>query len=290
MKNEARRRTMSSSTDLQEFIGKFAFAPEKGFKIGVERECHLVDQTGIIVPRAPEVLTYLLSRANGHASCYGYELSACQLEERLPGPSNFWEVKKLLLRNAEEIEAAERALGFERVYHGVAPEDMSLEVYPDERYLRITKKMPVEMLRAACRVAGVHILVGMPDAETAMKVYNRTVAFLPELCTLGHTQTGDRLAVYRSVVLKGIYKSERIKLFEDYLTTAPVPPVYKDWQAFYERAVIEGFDEDPRRLWDFIRLSKHGAIEFRMFDTTESIDLIMLWVEYCLDLCQRLAK
>lgn len=275
---------------VQMFMDKFAFGVEKGFKIGVERECYLVDEQGNIVPRAFEVLNYLRSKANGRADCYGYELSACQLEERLPGPSDFWEVKQLLMLNDQEMAQAETELGFKRLYVGVAPFDVPLEVYPDKRYLRITKTMPVEMLRAACRVAGVHILVGMPDHETALKVYNRTVAFLPELCTLGHTQTGNRLAVYRSVVLKGLYKSERIKLFEDHLTTTPVPPVYRDWSDFHERAVREGFDQDPRRLWDFIRLSKHGAIEFRMFDTTESIDLIMLWVEYCLDLCQRLAK
>ena len=110
---------------------------------------------------------------------------------------------------------------------------------------------------------------------------------LDYLYEIGFTDTGDRLGLYREVVNSGLAKSQRILLFEKHLTTAPTPPPYASWQEFHQRGQREGFDSDPRRLWDFIRLSRHGTIEFRVFDTTSDIDLIVNWAQVCHDLCQQ---
>lgn len=271
---------------MQKFIALFNFCAQNAFLVGIERECHLIDLEGRIVPWAPRVLEWMWSRSNGRNHCYGYELSACQLEDRFAAPVPFADVKEQLLLSEAEIGDAEKQLGFRRVFCGVAPEDMPLDIYPDERYLRITKTMPAEVISSACRVAGVHIHIGMPDAETALMVYNEVIKHLPMLYRVGCTQTGDRLGLYRQVVYSGMSKSERIRLFEQHLVTAPEPPHYDGWAQFHERAKREGFDNDPRRLWDFIRISKHGTIEFRVFDTTSDLDLIVDWARLCYDLCR----
>ncbi len=263
---------------MQQFLALFNFNPDHAFKVGVERECFLT-KNGQIVPMAFEVLSRLKASVNGRSHCYGYELSACQLEERTSGPVILSEVEAELERNHEEITAILEPLGLKRLFCGAAPFDVPLDVYPDKRYQRITSDQSVEFIRAACRVAGVHILVGMPDAQTALRVYNQVIRYLPELFELGATP--ERIEIYRRAVLK----SERIQLFEDYLVETSIPPAYASWQDFYHRAVADGFDSDPRRLWDFIRISKHGAIEFRTFDTTQSIQQVQDWAHYCWQLC-----
>ena len=271
---------------MQKFIALFNFVAQNAFMIGIERECHLTDLGGQIVPWAPKVLPWLWSRFSGRQQCYGYELSACQLEDRFAAPVPLSRVKEQLLLNEAEIKEAEEQLGFRRMFRGVAPEDMPLDVYPNERYLRLTQTMPREVLAAACRVAGIHIHIGMPDAKTALRVYNSVIKHLKLLYRAGCTYTGDRLGLYRQVVHSNMPKSERIRLFEQHLVTAPEPPPYDSWEQFYERAKREGFDQDPRRLWDFIRISKHGTIEFRVMDTTDDLDLIEDWARLCYDLCR----
>ncbi len=270
---------------MHNFIALFNFQRQNDLLVGIERECHLTDLDGNIVPWAPQVLEWLWKHHGSRSRCYGYELSACQLEDRFSNPVAIDDVRQELLLNEAGIQPAEQALGFRRAFHGVAPEDMPLDVYPEERYLRITKELPEAVLRAACRVAGVHIHIGMSDYVTALEVYNRVIKELPRLYEIGFTNTGDRLGLYRDVVRNGIAKSERIRLFEKHLVTAPEPPHYRGWQEFYERAKRDGFDRDPRRLWDFIRISKHGTIEFRVFDTTADIDQIVNWAQICHRLC-----
>ncbi len=272
---------------FNEFLSKFEFREEYTLKIGVERECHLVDLNGKIAPLAPEVLLWLWANSDGRRICYTYELSACQLEDRIERPCDLIEVKSLMKKNEAEIKQAESLLGFSRRFSGIGPEDMPLDHYPDPRYDRIVKTLSENALRAACRVTGVHILIGMPDAITALKVYNHSVDYFEMLCRLGYNFQNERLDGYETVVDEvSISASPRMRLFFDHLVEIRKPPRYENWKEFYQRACREGFYEDPRRLWDFIRISRHGAIEFRMFDTTSDLDRIVFWALTCQSLCK----
>ncbi|MFA6422070.1 MAG: hypothetical protein WCV92_01585 [Candidatus Buchananbacteria bacterium] len=228
------------------------------------------------------MIEFIKQRANGRGSCYGNELSACQFEEKFDEPCDLGRIEAKFAENEREIQAAERALGFGRVFVPAAPLDMPLNIYPDERYLRITRDMPMEVVRAACRVAGVHVHIGMPDHDSALRVYNEAVRHFDELCELGSTE--ERLREYRRAA-KGM--STRMELFRDHLMTSFVPPSYPGWAEFHARAVKDGFADDPRRLWDFIRISKHGTIEFRMFDTTRDVSLIVSWARFVHEICAR---
>ena len=275
---------------IDEFMGKFQFDPAKSLFVGVERECFL-RRNGKIAPIAPEVLSYLRANNNGRGNCYGYELSACQLEDRTEMPCGIEGVRGLFQRNEQDITKAEQDLGFSRIFCGTGPEDMPTDHYPVERYDRIVAQMPREALLAACRVTGVHVHVGMPDHQTALRVYNQVVRFFPMLCQLGCVYFDGRLENYQMVVdqMSGIpvKQSQRINLFLKHLTNGVnCPPEYKNWRRFYERAVREGFVFDPRRLWDFIRISVHGTVEFRMFDSTNDLNLMVFWASLCQSLCK----
>ncbi len=245
-------------------MNRFNFDPEKSLFIGVERECFLTNKNGVIVPISPAILKEL-----NDYDRFGYELSACQLEERI-GPCVIDDLNGLLAENDIVLRSAEEKLGFGRLHIEVGPEDMPLDVYPDPsgRYREIIKNMPREILLAACQVTGTHIHIGMPDHETALKVYNAVVKHMTVLREKGNGSFGERIRIYKMVAPN--WES--------------LP--YRDWNDFYDSAVKFGFENDPRRCWNLIRISVHGTIEFRMFGSTPSFERIISWARFCHDICK----
>lgn len=257
---------MQRTNEFEAFTARFRYDPSKAFWVGVEREAFLADENGDIAPIAPEVLR----RIQGEE--YGYELSACQLETRV-GPCPLEFLPALLMVSEDKLIATEQALGFHRIHKEVGPEDMPLDVYPDPagRYAKIAACLDRETLRAACRVIGTHIHIGMQSPEAAMEAYEGVRESVDELCTLGDGSEGERLRLYKQM--------------------APdwQPPRYGLWTNFYRAAVEKGFVNDPRQCWTLIRLSVHGTIEFRIFGATDSIGKIVAWAERCHALCETAA-
>jgi gamma-glutamyl:cysteine ligase YbdK (ATP-grasp superfamily) len=249
---------------VREFLDRFKFRPEYTAFVGVERETFLVNETGLISPLASLVLSKLTDRER-----YGYELSACQLEDRV-GPAKIGDLRSALLSNEAEIVRLEKELGFGRLFTEVGPEEMSLDIYPDPtgRYQEIARNLPKEILAAACRVIGTHVHIGMPDHETALRVYNGVVQYWDELWRMGDGSCGERLSLYKKMAPKW------------------EPQPFNTWHEFYQEAVLDGFATDPRKCWRLIRLSVHGTIEFRMFGATRELNKVVAWARRCLELCQ----
>ena len=253
---------MNTVTEFQQL---FRFFPEHAFKFGIEREFFLADREGNIVPRAKSVYEALYAE---WGDLFTYELSACQIESR----TEIVTAESLLSHLADcegKLDSVLCTLELQKLYMEVAPENMLLEVYPDPsgRYAALKAAMPKDVLLAACRVAGTHIHIGMPDSATALRVYNRVITHCDSLCQLGDSSSGLRLAIYKKVAP----------------TCHPLP--YESWEHFYQVARKEGFAENPRNCWTLIRLTKHGTIEFRMFGVTKSLSLIVTWANTCRELC-----
>ncbi len=247
---------------MEQFYAQFRFDPANVLRIGVERESFLI-RNGRPVPIAVQVLPELPDRDR-----FGYELSACQLEDRV-GPVMLADLKSALAANDAEIARVERKLGFTRSRAEVGPVDMPLDIYPDPtgRYRIIAANLPRDILLAACRVIGTHVHVGMPDRNIALAVHNHAVSHWRELVALGDGSGGERLRIYSQMA-------------PDF-----IPAKYPSWEAFREEAETKGFVSDPRRCWHLIRISKHGTIEFRMFGTTPDLDRIVGWATECHALC-----
>lgn len=254
--------------DFEKFLSRFNFDKRKKLHIGMERECFLTDLSGRIIPIARDVLEYLKSGSG--KGRFGYELSACQLEDRV-GPVLIGKLSKAIVANNHELKRAERDLGFKRMFCEVAPDDMPLDVYPDPtgRYQKITKEMPKNILLAACQVTGIHFHIGMPDKDSALKVYNSVIKECENLCRLGDCSNGKRLSIYRIMA-------------PDYF-----PRPYESWEEYHAYAVIKGFESDPRKCWHLIRISIHGTIEFRMFGSTSSHARIIGWAKKCHEICRK---
>jgi gamma-glutamyl:cysteine ligase YbdK (ATP-grasp superfamily) len=160
---------------------------------------------------------------------------------------------------------------FSRSYYEVGPLDMPLDVYPDPagRYAAIAARIPGEVLRAACRVIGTHVHVGMGDHETALEVYNRVRTRWGALALSGDCSWGKRLELYAK------------------MAPQHAPPHYESWEDFYQQLVIEGGAGSPRDCYHMIRLSGHGTIEFRMFGSVASIKKVNEWAQRCYELCEK---
>lgn len=247
---------------MKEFTERFKFNPENHGLIGVERECFLT-RHGEIAPIAAQVLAVLTDRKR-----FGFELSACQLEDRI-GPSKLDNILEELYLNEHVIKQAEANLDFGRLFTEVASKDMPLDIYPDPtgRYQEISRNLPREILLAACRVIGTHVHIGMKDKETALRIYNMVKNNLDELCDMGDQSGGERLRIYKEMA-------------PDFN-----PPHYNSWSNYFDEAVKKKFVHDPRKCWHLIRISVHGTIEFRMFGATTDLDKIFCWAKKCHDLC-----
>ena len=242
------------------FASQFAFAPEHTLHIGVERESFLVKQSEI-VPAAFEVLKMLPQPR------FGYELSACQLEDRI-GPCQLAQLPNELKRNDMLAKEALSLLGLRRLFLEVAPDSMPLDHYPSKRYDEIVAKITKERLLAACQVTGTHVHVGMPDADTAIRVHSAVIPYTDELCQMGDHSGGRRLQIYR--IMAADYQ----------------PIAWRDWDHFEAYAIEHDFANDPRSCWHLIRLSVHGTIEFRMFGSPRSNDDVVNWAERCYSMCR----
>lgn len=252
---------------LADFAKRFMFDPERAWRIGVERECFIVDKDRRPVPAALQVLTAIWQRCPEQRASFGYELSACQIEIRTADPVHLRDVAEKLRTQQAQLESVLRGLGHQAQYTGIGPADMATDVYPDTRYARITEYMSPTRLLAACRIIGTHIHVGMPDAETALRVYNGVIRNLHGLRIAADKTGGERMRIYAEV------QPQR----------EPVP--FRDWSAMHVHAIKHGWSEDTRQNWMLVRITRFGTIEFRLFDGTDSPEEIASWARECRALC-----
>lgn len=247
--------------NIGSFTKQFNFSPFLRGYVGVERESFITNRSGIIVPQAIAILEQLPN--NGH---YGYELSACQLETRTEPCQNTTELRKALLSVHIPATVLAKTLGLKLFYIPVALDNMPLDVYPDPsgRYQAITKKWSTDILLAACRVAGTHIHLGVSDGDEAIRAYNNLVEHFEALVHTGNISEGERLKLYRLVAPDS------------------TPILYESWDHFYHSMLERGYAENPRECRDLIRISIHGTVEVRVFDSTPDIAKIVIWAEQIL--------
>lgn len=242
--------------DIHEFTKQFLFNRQYCGFLGVEREC-FISKKGEIVPEVQRLLNILPTDGR-----YSYELSACQLETKT-NPIRFHLLETELLEIEKITNEASSCLELELLHIPVAPENISLEVYPDPegRYFKIAKRLSSEILSAACRVAAVHIHIGVSNKDEAIEVHGNLVDNFSELVKMGDTCSGKRLELYKVMVPN------------------PVPRKYSSWFDFYIDMQERGIAEKTRECWDLIRISTHGTVEVRVFDSTPEVERITQWAK-----------
>ena len=199
-----------------------AFGTGDPFSVGVEEELFLVDP---VTGRQANASRAVLDRLGPVDGTVERELHACQIELITDVCRSAGEAVGTLggLRRAV-IATGAGVLGAGT--HPSATED-DAEITDKERYERIRDLLGDAV---ATPVAGLHIHVGMPDPETAIRVFNGLRRHLPLLQALAANSpfrhgrdTG--LASVREVTMRGWPRSgvpRAMRDFEDFCATAHV--------------------------------------------------------------------
>jgi len=240
--------------ELETFLSQFNFNSNFEGLIGIERERFIIDKKGKFAPQSKNFLEKIQN------NLWTYELSACQIEDRITPSPNIGKIKTTLAENDKQGQSVAQQLGLQLIFLELAEKDMPLDIYPDPRYMQIAKTIAPKRLEAACRVAATHIHIGMPNIERAILVANHLKNYIDYLCQLGDHSRGERLHLYK--VMAQTWN----------------PPYYENVEHFYKIAKETGFTDNPRDCWHLIRISRHGTVELRMFGATASIEEICNWI------------
>jgi carboxylate-amine ligase len=250
---------MGSPRILTRSIDDHAFGSQRSFSLGGEEELFLVDPvTGQMVNSSAAVTARIEPAIDGierelHAGMVEFVSDVCSSAREVVG--------QLAHRRAATLGTGVGLLGAGT--HPTATEDQA-EVSDKERYEQIHELLGDAM---ATPVAGLHVHIGMPDPETAIKVFNAMRIHLPLLQALAANSpfrhgrdTG--LASARDVTIRSWPRSgvpRAMRDFEDFCATADL---------LSAAAGVEDY------TWFWWKLRPHprlGTVEIRALDAQSSL-------------------
>ncbi|MBB4662283.1 carboxylate-amine ligase [Conexibacter arvalis] len=260
------------------WAGEHRFGREAPFTLGVEEELFLVDPVDGAQTNASAAVLERLGAVRGTVE---RELHACQVE-----------LITDLCHDAGEAATALR--GLRRAVVGTGAGILGAGTHPAalEGAAEITDKARYERIHellgdaVATPVGGLHVHVGMPDPETAVRVFNGLRRHLPLLQALGANtpyrhgrDTG--LASAREITTRGWPRSG-------------VPRALRDFDDFAElSARLVRAADVPDYTWFWWKLRPHprlGTVEIRALDAQASLDDLAALVALVHCLARHLAE
>ena len=236
------------------------FGSGEPFSLGVEEELFLVDPvTGHQINASGAVV----ERLDPVAGTIERELHACQVELITDVCARAGEAVAALAAMRRAVLATGAGLLSAGTHPAAAEGDA--EITDKERYERISDTLGDAVVTP---VGGLHIHVGMPDPETAIRAFNGLRGHLPLLQALAASSpfrhgrdTG--LASAREVTLRGWPRSGVPRAMRD----------YADFSATVER--LQRAADVPDYTWFWWKLRPHprlGTVELRALDAQASLD------------------
>jgi glutamate---cysteine ligase / carboxylate-amine ligase len=237
-----------------------AFGSRPPFTVGVEEELFLVDP---VTGEQTNASTTVTERAEVIAGRVERELHACQVELISDVCSDAREAVGMLA----DLRRAVVATGTGLLGSGTHPAaaEGAAEITDKDRYERIRYLLGDAV---ATPVGGLHVHVGMPDPDTAIRAFNGLRRHLPLLQALAANSpfrhgrdTG--LASAREVTLRGWPRSG-------------VPRAMRDYDEFCALAQLLTRAADvPDYTWFWWKLRPHprlGTVEIRALDAQASLE------------------
>lgn len=237
-----------------------AFGTGKPFSLGVEEELFLVDPVTGDQANASAAVTERLGPVDGRVE---RELHACQIELITDVCASAGEAVGTL----GGLRRAVIATGAGLLGSGTHPQaaEGEAEITDKERYERISHLLGDAV---ADPVGGLHVHVGMPDADHAVRAFNGLRRDLPLLQALAANSpfrhgrdTG--LASAREVSMRGWARSG-------------VPRALRDYEDFCSLAAgLARVAEVPDYTWFWWKLRPHprlGTVEIRALDAQASLE------------------
>ncbi|HST24693.1 MAG TPA: YbdK family carboxylate-amine ligase [Gaiellaceae bacterium] len=225
-----------------------SFGDSAPWSLGVEEELFLVDaRTLEPAPLFTEVVPEPGERLKP-------ELFACIVEITTPVCGDADGVLDELRRLRHEVASRAAVHGAAIVAAGTHPLAVGAgqPIVPEQRYLDLVAKAGDRVFRQI--VCGLHVHVGMPDADTCLRAYEGVVPWLPTLLALSASSP------FVEGRPSGMRSSRAGRL--DELPSGGPPPVLRSW-AEWERATGRDY---TRRHWDVRPHPRFGTLEVRIPD------------------------
>ncbi|SEH46942.1 carboxylate-amine ligase [Halopenitus malekzadehii] len=256
--------------------------------LGIEEEFFIVDEAGRPTSGIGD-LVYGPDPPDPIAGAVDHELFACTIEVQTPridDPANardaLIEVRNALIDHAE-------SQGYRIAGAGLHPEARWRELDHAQKPRYRSQLDRIQYPQHRNTTAGVHVHVGVDDADAAVWIANELRWYMPVLLALSANSP------FWNGFDTGL-ASARAKIFEN-LPNTGMPSRFEDFEAFqrYERRMVEhGSIEDRGELWFDIRPhTQHGTVEVRAPDGQRDPDVTLAFAEYVhalvVDLAERYA-
>lgn len=244
------------------------FKPSKPLTLGVELELQLIDwRTKDLCPAAPRIFEHL----GGEQADIKSEIFQSMLEICTGVCQDVKGVRGDFQKTIQTLNGAARAVGVDVISAGTHPfADMRDRViYPSERYRYLIDRN--QWIARRLGIFGLHVHVGMPDGESAIRVMNRMAPYLAHMLAL--SASSPFLYSHDTGLA-----SSRVTVFESQ-PTAGTPVLFRDWNEFmrFIRVAIEGRAiSSLKDLWWDIRPSPgFGTLEIRVCDSPTRLSHIL---------------
>jgi carboxylate-amine ligase len=239
---------------------------EPAFSIGIEEEYLLVDQTTCVLTGAPPELMDRCAAELGNQ--VSPEYLNCQIEIGSKVCNTIGDAREDLKRLRSTIASVANEFG-------LAPISASCHPFADWRSQKHTDKERYNTLRrdlgnVARRmlICGMHVHVGIEDADTRIDIMRQLTYFLPHLLAVSGSSPywlGEDTGL----------NSYRLTIFDN-LPRTGLPPQFDSWGAF-ERSVSALTDlkliEDSSKIWwDLRPSSKFQTLETRICDASPRLE------------------
>src|SRR4051794_30572725 len=232
-----------------------SFGREAPFALGVEEELLLVDATsGMLSPSSSR----LVPAVHATAGNVMHDVYEALVETSSPISANAIEG----VRSLEALRRAVRDAGGTAVGAGIHPASPFGDAphVANERYAEIGDQMRGLLRRTP--TCALHIHVGMPDPETAIRAFNRMRQHLPALQALAAHSP------YWHGIDSG-FQTARAQLFRGY-PRADIPRPFAGWDDYAEtmEALVAAADVEDYSFfwWDLRPHPKLGTLEVRAMD------------------------
>ena len=245
---------------------RIEFKKSVPFTLGVELELEILDgQTLALTPEGPSILKILPENLRPYVKPEAYQ---SMLELVTPVCQGLEEVASFLERTLKELMSLAARKGLILLPLSLHPFSPAREqrLWRKKRYLSIFEELQLVGRRFIAQ--GLHVHLGMPDEETAIKTYNLLRPYLPlflALSTSSPFYQGEETG----------FHSYRVKLFE-VLPLAGLPRSFGSWAEFETLVnflVSQGIISSFRDLWWDVRPKpEFGTVEVRICDVPGRFD------------------
>ncbi|WP_336326215.1 glutamate--cysteine ligase [Halovenus sp. HT40] len=254
--------------------------------LGIEEEFFVVDEAGrptagtdelVYESTPPEILD---GRLDHELFKFVIETQTPLIEEPGDAEENLLAVRDALIDHAHNE-------GFQIAAAGLHPLARWRELEHAEKPRYKSQLDRIQYPQHRNTTAGLHVHVGVDDADKAVWVANEIRWYLPPLLALSANSP------YWNGFDTGLH-SARAKIFEG-LPNTGMPTTFDSYEEFdrFERRMLEsGSIDDRGELWYDVRPhSEHGTVEVRTPDGQHDPQKVLAFVEYIralvVDLCER---